>query len=564
MNKGQSVEIIDLLEDMIGELSGSYVTGTGKDGIPKRLFQVNDYLNGKSTDAKECIFSPAQLKVIAGDKKAKEIAVKALNVYNQRIELSKELQSRIYGCYSQKIPVNGDIERANFEIEAYERLNNLNQEHFNHMSEQGCCKIDDYMTIIENHVNGLNTVYLKELEDSIGVFCENHNAETVIKPELIGKYFGSMESNRIGSNIRKQEAVNPVYKEYGSFLDKMDKSTIAAQNKEFVPQKILGYKLQYLITKTKIVDAINIYYCVVRLRMKIVFSHLPWKLLKSIFGFSIFIALNQIIDQINWQTDKVILGKMINGAAVAIYVVGASINTMYISFSTAISSVFTPQIHRIVNSNLSESEQNEKLTNLFVCVGRIQFFVLALILSGFVFFGEYFIYRWAGVDYGESYYIALLLICPVTIPLIQNIGIEIQRAKNKHQFRSIVYLIMALLNVGISIWLCYLLGIIGVAIGTTISLLVANGIIINIYYQKKLGINIIKFWKSILSTLPAFVIPIACGIVIMLFYNFKSLLDFGLFIIIYVIIYAVSIYFLGLNREEKNIIFGRFKRVKQK
>lgn len=257
MNKGQSVEIIDLLEDMIGELSGSYVTGTGKDGIPKRLFQVNDYLNGKSTDAKECIFSPAQLKVIAGDKKAKEIAVKALNVYNQRIDLSKELQSRIYGCYSQKIPVNGDIERANFEIEAYERLNNLNQEHFNHMSEQGCCKIDDYMTIIENHVNGLNTVYLKELEDNIEKFCENHNTETVIKPELIGKYFGSMESNRIGSNIRKQEAVNPVYKEYGSFLDKMDKSTIAAQNKEFVPQKILGYKLQYLITKTKIIDAIN-------------------------------------------------------------------------------------------------------------------------------------------------------------------------------------------------------------------------------------------------------------------------------------------------------------------
>ena len=257
MNKSKEVEVIDLLEDIIGELSGSYVTGTGKDGIPKRLFQVHDYLNGKKTDAKECIFSSTQLKMLAANKKARDVVEKTLAVYNRRIELGKDLQSRIYGCYSQKIPVNGDIERANFEIGSYERINNLNQEHFNHMNEQGCSKVDDYMTIIENHVNGLNTVYLKELEDVIAEFCQNHETETVIKPELIGKYFGSMESNRIGSNIRKQDAVNPIYKEYGSFLDKMDKGTASAQNKEYVPQKVLAYKLQYLIAKTKIIDIIN-------------------------------------------------------------------------------------------------------------------------------------------------------------------------------------------------------------------------------------------------------------------------------------------------------------------
>ena len=257
MNKSKEVEVVDLLEDIIGELSGSYVTGTGKDGIPKRLFQVHDYLNGKKTDAKECIFSSTQLKMIADNKRARDVVEKTLAVYNRRIELGKDLQSRIYGCYSQKIPVNGDIERANFEIGSYERINNLNQEHFNHMNEQGCSKVDDYMTIIENHVNGLNTVYLKELEDVIAEFCQNHETETVIKPELIGKYFGSMESNRIGSNIRKQDAVNPIYKEYGSFLDKMDKGTASAQNKEYVPQKVLAYKLQYLIAKTKIIDIVN-------------------------------------------------------------------------------------------------------------------------------------------------------------------------------------------------------------------------------------------------------------------------------------------------------------------
>ena len=39
----------------------------------------------------------------------------------------------------------------------------------------------------------------------------------------------------------------------------------------------------------------------------------------------------------------------------------------------------------------------------------------------------------------------------MTVPLIQNIGIEIQRAKNMHQFRSKVYFCMAIGNALVSI-----------------------------------------------------------------------------------------------------------------
>ena len=58
---------------------------------------------------------------------------------------------------------------------------------------------------------------------------------------------------------------------------------------------------------------------------------------------------------------------------------------------------------------------------------------------------------WAGEEYGASYAVAILLIAPVTVPLVQNLGIEIQRAKNMHKARSIVYLFIAIANVFISI-----------------------------------------------------------------------------------------------------------------
>lgn len=325
----------------------------------------------------------------------------------------------------------------------------------------------------------------------------------------------------------------------------------------------LGYGSIGMVVSTTIIsfviDAINISYCLTKLKMKISLRNPNFGLLKEIFVFSIFIAMNQIIDQINWQTDKVVLGKIVNGAAVAVYAVGAHINTMFTSFSTAVSSVFAPKVNRIVQEGKDDSDS--QLTLLFIKVGRIQWFILVLILTGFIFFGNYFVLRWAGEGYENAYWVAILLMAPATIPLIQNIGIEIQRAKNKHQFRSIVYLIMAFINVVISIFLAMLWGEIGTAIGTTFSLLVANGLIMNIYYHRKLGIDIIEFWKSIIKTLPGMVIPCICGVLLMVFYRFQGLLDFSLLILAYVVIYSVSLYLFGISRDEKSLVNGFFKRV---
>lgn len=329
---------------------------------------------------------------------------------------------------------------------------------------------------------------------------------------------------------------------------------------------LLGYGSIGMVIATTVislaVDFINVFYCIGKLNMRFSVAHPNFALLKEIFTFSVFIAINQIIDQINWQTDKIILGKMINASAVAIYAVGANINTMYLNFSIAISSVFTPQIHKIVNDkSKEETEKNRELTDLFVSVGRIQFLVLGLILTGFIFFGRFFVIEWAGEGYADSYYIALLLICPATISLCQNIGIEIQRAKNKHQFRSIVYLIMAILNVGISILFTYWWGYIGTALGTTISLIVANGLIMNIYYHKKIGINVIEFWKQIIKTLPGFILPVASGIVLLEFIHYTKIWQFLALILAYCAIFAVSVWLLSMNRNEKNLIIKPIKKI---
>ena len=85
----------------------------------------------------------------------------------------------------------------------------------------------------------------------------------------------------------------------------------------------------------------------------------------------------------------------------------------------------------------------------------------------------------------------------ITTPLIQNVGIEIQRAKNMHQFRSWLYLFMAAGNILINIPLVQNYGGFGAAIGTSLSYLIGNGLIMNIYYHQKIGLNMLYFWKEL-------------------------------------------------------------------
>lgn len=334
-----------------------------------------------------------------------------------------------------------------------------------------------------------------------------------------------------------------------------------------LPLLLLGFRSITMVVVTILVnliaDLLYMYYALYVLKAKFLFSKFEKKLFLSIFTYTSFIAVNIIVDQVNSNVNKLVLGRYRGTEAVAIYSVGFLIYTYFTSFSTAISNVFIPKIHRIVVEESSLTDKNNKLTDLFIRVGRIQFYVLSLIATGFIFFGKPFIRLWSGIEEFEvSYFVALLLIIPSMVPLCQNVGIEIQRAKNKHHFRSIAYLIMALLNVILTVWLCQVYGIVGAAVGAAASLLIANGIIMNIYYHKEIGLDIIKYWKNVLRISLGIIPPSIYGILIMK--RVENLGYFGLvkFGIPYVLIFVVSVWFLSFNKYEKDLVKDLLRKAK--
>lgn len=322
---------------------------------------------------------------------------------------------------------------------------------------------------------------------------------------------------------------------------------------------INGFGLTAVVAVTVILGFITNIFDIIyafKIGMRIKFNNFDFEILKDISKYSFYIFLNIIIDRVYWGSDRIIIGKFIGPLAVGIYSIASIFNQVYMSLSTAVSGVLFPRINKLV----IEKKYNE-LSDMFIKVGRIQYILLGLVSSGFIIFGNEFIYLWLGKGYTEVYKIALWIMIPLTIPLIQNTGIAIVQARNKHQFRSIVYFFIAMLNIVTSIILVKNYGAIGCAVATGISFTVGNVIIINIYYWKKIDIDIPLFWKNISKMSIPIVITMILGYLLNYLIKDYNLITFILKGFIYIAVYGILMWIMGLNKEEKTEILNLMRKI---
>lgn len=321
-----------------------------------------------------------------------------------------------------------------------------------------------------------------------------------------------------------------------------------------IPLLLLGYQSIGVAVGTTVVNIAFTIHTILfsrsRLKMRFMFRGLDFGLFREVSVFSGFIFVNMVVDQVNWNVGQFVTGRFHGPNPVAVYGVAALFNMQYLAFATAISSVFVPRVNYMVAAGSGD----QQLSQLFTKVGRVQFLVITLVMSGFVFFGQAFIELWAGRSYRDAYFIALLLMIPVTVPLLQNLGIEIQRAKNLHHFRSAVYLAIAVGNVLLCIPLAQQYAGVGAATATAISLVIGNGFIMNWYYRARVGLDINYFWRQIfrlsLGMLPA----LALGALIVMVIDLRQIGPLIACIAVYIVAYASGMWWLGMNQYERQLV----------
>lgn len=294
---------------------------------------------------------------------------------------------------------------------------------------------------------------------------------------------------------------------------------------------------------------INFFYCKYKLKIKMSFRKFKWGFLKEVSIYSFWILLNVIMDKIYWSTGQFVLGAVSGTIAVSVFAVAIQLESMYMQFSSAISSVFLPKVTAMVTRNSSE----KVLSALFIRTGRIQYIVMSFILSGFIVFGKSFIRLWAGAEYSDSFIITLLFFVALLVPLIQNLGITILQAKNQMRFRSLLYLGIAAVALVFEIVLSKMFGGIGCAAAIAGALILGQGVIMNVYYCRVQHIDIAHFWFEILkmSIAPACVVTVS--LILLKFLDTSSWISLVIGMGIFSVVYLMVLYLLSMNKDERRL-----------
>ena len=295
---------------------------------------------------------------------------------------------------------------------------------------------------------------------------------------------------------------------------------------------------------------LNARFAIQKLGMRFNVRRFDVALFRAVAVFSAWIFVNQVCDLVNQSVPNILLGALTSAVTVSVFAVSIQVRNVFVSLSTVMSNVFIPKINRIV----ATSDDNTELTHLMTRVGRYQMFLFCWVYCGFVLLGRFFVAKWAGEGFMDAYYLICAMALPLGVPLCQNTGIEIQRAKNKHKARSLVYLGMACINV-IFTWLASpYLGYWAPAVAYIVSISLGNGLFMNWYYHARIGLDMGFFWKRNLPVVLVSAAVVAAGLVVSRFVPVSSCIGFALWGLVYSVVFAAAMWLFVLDNGEKEAL----------
>lgn len=300
----------------------------------------------------------------------------------------------------------------------------------------------------------------------------------------------------------------------------------------------------------------EVLYIKIKLGIKIKFSKWDISVFKDAGKYTALMFITSIVTQITSNIDNIVIGSIRGPNLVTIYSVGLLIFAMFSQISSSISGVMLPTVTNILNSK----DGNQKVVNVIIKAGRIQFILLGACIIGFIIVGKDFINLWMGEGFEDVYIITIILIVPALFELCINTCLSILRAKNKLEFRTIALIVSTIVNLIVTIVLVKKWSYIGAAIGTSVSYFMCSIVAMNWYYIKKLNLPMGYIYRKIIGKTWICLLLAGAAIKISSIYFKESWIGLFINVLVFCLVYSISLYIFKLSEEERNKHFKFFKR----
>ncbi len=267
---------------------------------------------------------------------------------------------------------------------------------------------------------------------------------------------------------------------------------------------------------------------------------------RSLFSYSWKAFVAQLADTARFKVDSFVIAGFLNLNMVTVYNVAQRILEYTNELLQSSINVMVPVFSQYEGRNDFESIRAK-----FMTISKISLSLALFIGASSAFYGQAFIARWMGSEFGQSYHILLILFVPIIIETAQNPSIQLLYGLSKHHYYMVLNVCEGLANLALSIVLVRHYGIYGVALGTAIEIIVAKLFILPVLTCRVIAIDLGRYYRVLGLTAVKLVVPLLAYFLLIRpwiqpAYPVLVALGAG-----QALIFAPVAYFLVLDRQER-------------
>lgn len=215
----------------------------------------------------------------------------------------------------------------------------------------------------------------------------------------------------------------------------------------------------------------------IAIQLYLVMKYYPWlevkvsssdrSITESLASYGVFSFAAQLSDRLRFQADPFVISAFVGLAAVTHYRIASSLVQQFVALMIAIMGVFSPLFSRLYGAG-----DDGAIRRTFFFATKLSSCLSTFVAFGLLAWGKPFILRWMGESYADAYAPLVILTVAMTFALWQTPAVDLLYATTKHRHYAYINVIEGIANLTLSILFVRRFGILGVALGTLVSMAV--------------------------------------------------------------------------------------------
>jgi len=235
-------------------------------------------------------------------------------------------------------------------------------------------------------------------------------------------------------------------------------------------------------------------------------DHFQWDVAKRLISYGSISLAAQLADLLRFQVDALVVAGFIGVAAVTHYNIAGALAQYFISLMLAATGFLGP-----IFSRLQAANDSKRMRETLHLGSKVSVALANFVCFGLLAWGRPFIVCWMGTPYLDAYPPLAALALGLTVALWQTSSLQLLYGTSKHGIFAIFNSAEGLANLILSLLLVHRFGLLGVALGTMIPMLITKLLVQPWYVCRTTGLSVIEYYgvlgKTLTRTIAALLLP---------------------------------------------------------